>query len=172
MLDAYTLTAGAALAGFGLGWLSGRRPSVDPARPMRLVHVNEYTAPMLAPLSTTDADQWQLYTCAFAFHANLLGSFSYRTLAGAGVCRRAAWERYTGLLKDAGIIQAAERSSTTWAGGWCYSKLRAALKHGVIALPYPAGSPPALNSAKLAAQMAQRSAAGTVGTVVARHAHA
>lgn len=152
--------AGVGLAAFALGWLSGRRQS-NPA-PMRLVTRHAATAPGLVAKGGAELGQWQLYTTAFAFHANLVG-FSYRALRDAGVCRRAAWQQYTDLLKGAGVIQGQERSATSWAGGWCYARLRVAIKHQVIDLPFPIGDPPALNSAKLAAQMAQRSTPATGG---------
>jgi hypothetical protein len=151
-------------AGLGLGWLAGRRPaSTD--KPMRLVTVHGMTAPGLAPLAGADLLQWELYVTAFAFHANLLGTFAYRPLRDAGVCRRRAWETYRGLLLGAGVLQGDEGSATTWAGGWCYSKLRTALDHGRLVLPYPTGTPPALNSAKLAARLAQASTAQRASTV-------
>jgi len=157
---------GASALGFGIGWLAGRRQS-DP-RPMRLVSVHEMTAPGLVAKPVTELEEWRLNLTAFAFHANLLGTFAYRPMRQAGVCRRAAWECYCDLLKGAGIVAGAEGSSTSWAGGWSYSKLRVGLKHGRLSLPFPAGSPPAVNSAKLAAQLAQRSAASTGGTLARR----
>jgi hypothetical protein len=143
---------------FVLGWLAGRRSG--PARPMRLVKVNAFTAPGLAPLSWTETEMWRAHVTSFAWHGSLIG-FSYRQMRTAGVCRRRAWKRYTDLLKGAGILQAAEGSETTWAGGWSAIKLRVALEHKLISLPYPPGKPPEINSVKLvAAQLARRGAAG------------
>jgi hypothetical protein len=165
------MTLGAGLLGFLAGFMAGRNqaPKAEP-RPMRLVR-REFTAPG-GPVaqSWSDAELWRLHVGSFAYHGNITG-FSYRAMREAGVCRRAAWERYTELLKGAGVIQGAERSATTWAGGWCVSRLNVELRHGRITLPYPSGKPPALNSAKLAAQMAQRSTPGTVGARAGGHAH-
>jgi hypothetical protein len=159
--------AAVGLVGFILGWLGGRRQS-DP-KPMRLVSVHAMTPPMLAPKAGAELGQWELYVCAFAWHATMLHSWSFRTLTGASVVRRAGWECYTGLLREAGVIQAGDRSRTDWAGGWSYCKLRTALKHGRLALPYPAGGPPALNSPLTSTLKTRHNTGRTDGT---RHAYA
>jgi hypothetical protein len=154
------------LLGFALGYLGGKRQAA-PERPMRLVDTRTYamTPPGLVAHSWTEAEQWRAHVVSFAWHGGLIG-FSYRQMAAAGIVRRAGWEVYTALLVDAGILQRRERSSTTWAGGWSSVKLRVALEHKLLALPYPPGRPPELNSPRLmAAQLAQRSAAGAVGAV-------
>lgn len=156
----------AGIVGFGLGFVAGRRPTAA-EKPLQLVSVHSFEPPAGLQHSAAQVDQWPLYTTAFCFHANLLGSFSYRSMAAAGVVRRAAWECYTGILKDAGVIQAVPRSTTAWAGGWCYSKLRVELKHKRLALAYPAGNPPALNSAKISTLLTQAftaQASGAGGT--------
>lgn len=150
--------AAAGLAGWCLGWWAGHRGAgLPPERPMRLVHVNDFTAPGLAPKSGAELGQWELSTIAFTWQASMVGSFAYRPLRDAGVIRRRGWEIYCDVLRQAGIIQSSERSATWWAGGWSTSRLRVELKHGAIALPFPAGAPPAINSAWLGAQMARRS---------------
>ena len=150
------VVAAAGALGFVWGFVAGRRkPGGTTDKPLRLVMTHGYTAPTSGlQHSAPQLGQWELYTCSWAWHGSIVG-FSYRNMASAGVCRRAAWEIYSGLLRDAGVLQAAPRSATSWAGGWSYSRLRAELKHGRLLLPYPGGNPPAINSAKIRTQTAQ-----------------
>ena len=152
--------------GFALGTAYGRwqaerarRMGRRGARPMRLVTL-DYTPPVIPAHSSQTLSQWDLYVISFCFHGNLSG-FSYRRMRD--VCRRRAWETYTSLLADAGVIRVEARSETDWAGGWGYPALRVAVKNGRLSLPYPTGNPPALASAHMTAQMAQRSTGGADG---------
>jgi hypothetical protein len=156
------------LVAFALGWLAGRRQS-DP-RPMRLVSVHEFKPPIMPAQSWTEAEMWRASVTSFCWHGGLIG-FSYRQMRAEGVCRRAAWKTYTDLLCGFGILQRHERTETTWAGGWSYSRVRVALEHRLIALPCPVGKPPEINSAKLvAAQLAQRNPRATPNAQGARSA--
>ena len=152
-------------AGLAVGrWQARREWRRGPgARPMRLTALG-YTSPILPAHSGAQLSQWELYAVSFAFHGNMIG-FGYRQMRKAGLCRRAACETFTELLTGAGVLVARERSETTWAGGWGYPAFRAAVKNGRLTLPFPAGSPPPLNSAHvMAAQTAQRSAGSPGGT--------
>jgi hypothetical protein len=131
------------IAGFGLGWLA--RGSDKPIRMPRLVRWG-YTSPVPGPMPETTISQWDLYVTAFAFHGNQL-RFSEREMTERqGVCTSTAYDRYKALLRDAGVIVTEKRRATQWAPTWNYSSFRMAIKHGHLALPYPAGNPPALNT--------------------------
>jgi hypothetical protein len=154
--------AAAGLVGFIVGWLAGRRPG--PEKPMRLVKLNDFRPPGLVARSWTEEENWRMHLCSFDWHGSLIG-FSYRAMKDAGIVRRAAWETYTQLLVEEGILQRHERSATTWAGGWSAVKLNVALRHRTIPLPrYPKGNPPELNSALLSAQLAQANVGSTRST--------
>jgi len=129
---------------------------------MRLVTMG-YTSPVLPAIPGATLSQWELYAVSFAFHGNMIG-FSYRRMAGAGLCRRAAWQTYTELLAGAGVIRTEARSASGWAGGWNYPRLRSAIKNGRLSLPFPSGDPPTLNSAHVATQIAQHSTGSTAST--------
>lgn len=135
----------ACLASFGLGYFFGSSDKPKLLRPFRLVRWG-YTSPAPGPMPETTISQWDLYVTAFAFHGNQL-RFSEREMTERqGVCTSTAYDRYKALLRDAGVIVTEKRRATQWAPTWNYSSFRMAIKHGHLALPYPAGNPPALNT--------------------------
>jgi hypothetical protein len=168
-------TIGAAALGFLAGFLAGRSrvPKAEP-RPMRLVRVHETIAPG-GPVaqSWSESEMWRLSLTSFMYHGNVCG-FSYRAMGpeGAGVVRRAAWQTFSTVLREAGVLVASERSTTSWAGGWTYPKARAALKHGLITPPCPAGKPPMLLSGHWATLTIQRSTVAPGATGAGGHARA
>lgn len=131
------------IAGFGCGYLY--RGSDKPIKAMRLMRFG-YTAPGPGPMPETTISQWDLYVTAFAFHGNQLRFSEREMTARQGVCTSTAYDRYKALLRDAGVIVTQKRHATQWAPDWNYSSFRMAVKHGRLALPYPAGNPPALNT--------------------------
>ena len=108
----------------------------------------------------TRAEEWRLAVTVFAFHGNMTG-FSYRAMSAAGVCRRAAWETYGGLMLAAGVLVRQSRIQTAWAPAWGYPRFRVELRRGVLALPYPIDTPPPPLSVGVATQTAQHSTGGT-----------
>ncbi len=87
------------------------------------------------------SSEWEREVLVFAFIGNTAG-FSLRSMLA--YCSRADWERLAGLLTGAGILESG-KGGTRWAAGWTYGRLKAEVKHGVLALPYPAGPAPAVH---------------------------
>ena len=106
------------------------------------------------------AEEWRLAVTVFAFHGNMTG-FSYNAMREAGVCRRAAWETYGGLMLAAGVLVRQSRIKTAWAPEWCYNRFRVYVKNGKLTLPYPLDTPPPPLSVGMATQTAQHSTGGT-----------
>lgn len=165
----------AGLAGFAAGrwWERHARP-VKPSRQpgqggmvLRDFRVDGIapmanTPPMVAP-PLTRAEEWRLAITSFAFHGNMVG-FSYRAMSGAGICRRAAWEGYSGLMRDKGILIRVSRVETAWGPSWGYPRFRVELKRGVLTLPYPLDTAPPPLLVGWATQTAQHSTGGTRNT--------
>lgn len=147
------------IAGFGLGWLA--RGTDKPIKMPRLVRWG-YTSPVPGPMPETTIGQWDLYVTAFCYWGNRL-NFSERKMMAEGICSSPAYRMYKAILKGAGVIVTRERSDTKWAMEWNYAKLRTALKHGRIALPYPPGDPPLLNARGWATQSTHRTAGNAGG---------
>lgn len=88
------------------------------------------------------SEQWARQVLIFAFIANQQG-FTLQSMLGH--VSRSEWESIIELLSSAGVIQAGKRGrGTRWAPGWNYPRLRAEVKHGLLALPYPEQEPPVI----------------------------
>lgn len=86
------------------------------------------------------SEQWARQVLIFAFLANQNG-FTLRDMLGH--VSRSEWEAMIELLNNAGVIQAGKRGrGARWANGWNYPRLRAEVKHGLLALPFPDDEPP------------------------------
>jgi len=86
------------------------------------------------------SEQWARQVLIFAFIANQQG-FTLQSMLGH--VSRSEWEAMIELLNNAGVIQAGKRGrGTRWAPGWNYPRLRAEVKHGLLALPFPDDEPP------------------------------
>jgi hypothetical protein len=86
--------------------------------------------------------RWDSSVTKFALLGNLRG-FGYRDLRG--LVDRPGWEIFKGLMVDAGILEnGAGTRPTSWAGEWCYTRFRIAVKWSRLELPYPEGDPPAV----------------------------
>lgn len=116
-----------------------------------------------SPPPLTRPEEWRLAITSFAFHGNMVG-FSCRAMSGAGICRRAAWEAYSGLLRDAGVVVRVNRVETAWAPSWGYPRFRVSLRRGLLTLPYPLDTAPPPLLVGVATQPAQHSTGGTDGT--------
>ena len=81
------------------------------------------------------AEAWARSVLIFAFIANQQG-FTLRAMLPH--VSRLEWELLVELLSGAGVLQAGKRGrGVRWANGWNYPRLRAEVKHGLLALPYP-----------------------------------
>ena len=106
----------------------------------------------------THKELWARQLLIFAFIANQQG-FTLQSMYGH--VSRSEWENIIELLSNAGVIQTGKRGrGTRWANGWNYPRLRAEVKHGLLALPFPDEEPPivvweARSKHKLHAQHAQ-----------------
>lgn len=86
------------------------------------------------------SEQWARQVLIFAFIANQNG-FTLRDMLPH--VSRSEWENIIELLSTAGVIQAGKRGrGARWANGWNYPRLRAEVKHGLLALPFPDDEPP------------------------------
>jgi hypothetical protein len=86
--------------------------------------------------------RWDSAVTKFALLGNLRG-FGYRDLRG--LVDRPGWEILKGLMVCAGVLEnGAGTRPTSWAGEWCYTRFRIAVKWGRLELPYPPGEPPAV----------------------------
>lgn len=141
------------LVGVGVGYLAHREQTRQ-TRPMRLTTFS-HTTPFIAPTPEDVLDQWKLYLTAFAFHGNML-DFSERKMTKARIVTGPGWEKYTEIMRDAGLLVKRHGARTAWAMGWNYPRLRSELKHNVLSLPFPVGLPPALNTRWQAPQMTHR----------------
>ena len=110
----------------------GERPEIrDPGASLSLI-------PDHAPPTAPDA-AWEQSLLVFAFLGGQYGSFSWRTLEGH--VTRAGWDKLTGALVSAGVIEK-RRAGGYWRAGWSYSRLRAEVKYGRVAISAPAGEVP------------------------------
>ena len=129
--------------GIGFGWgyfahlFSTRRN-----RPLRMVKM-AVISPGMPALDAILTEEWKTRMQAFTLYAEWSG-LSERGMVKAGVCSERGYRRYVGVLKDAGILVAYERSRTHYAPNWCPAKVRSFIRRGKLSLPYPYQPPPAI----------------------------
>lgn len=85
-------------------------------------------------------DGWKAAITKFALLGNLCG-FGWRSM-----CRFTGqddWQTMLGLMVGADVLTPPRgRRAAQWAGGWCFSKFRLAVKHSRIDLPFPNAESP------------------------------
>jgi hypothetical protein len=114
-------------------------------------------------------ESWRLNTQAFITHGAPLG-FSQRRMAEAGIARRKAYDKYTGLLREAGILLVYPRSGVYWAFPWDKRKALVMIRRRLIELPYPIleDAPLLFIGPAADAQLAQHTQLTQVSTVWAK----
>jgi hypothetical protein len=103
------------------------------------------------------SERWRAHVQQFAFFADI-DRFSQRRMLRSGLCTREAWNTYTHLLVQAGVIVKIPRSGCYWCDTWNRHKLGALLRVRAITLPYPIGQdpPPLFHTRQSVTQTAQR----------------
>ena len=130
-------------AAFGVGFAWGyfaRWAASRKSRPIRMVKMATLS-PGMPALDAVMSEEWKVRMQAFTLYAEWSG-LSELGMVKAGVCSSRGYRRYVGVLKDAGILVAYERSRTHYAPGWCPAKVRSFLRRGKLSLPYPYQPPP------------------------------
>jgi hypothetical protein len=122
-----------------IGWRSK-------ARKLRL-QKNVTNSPVLMAQAESPLHRcnWDTHLISFALNADLVGNLSERAVVSAGIVGGLGDYRvYQDLLVKAGAWQTRPRSRVRWATGWGVKRLRARLRRGTTAPPYPDHDPPPL----------------------------
>ena len=134
------------LASFGIGFAWGylaRWQQTRKDRPIRMVR-HDQIVPGMPAIQSVIADEWRTGMQAFTLWTERTG-LSELAVVKAGLVSNRGYRRYVGVLRDAGILVAFERSRTHYAPGWCGAKVRSFLRRGKISLSFPPTPPPVVH---------------------------